>query len=48
MGYDRLSGLDLISIKSRLLTKVMETKSFQDSAIITFASAERRMEFTFK
>ena len=48
MGKDRLSDLDLISTESQLLTEVIETKSFQDSVITKFASAERRMEFTFK
>ena len=48
MEQDRLSDLDLISIESQLLTEVMETKSFQDSAMTEFASAEKRMEFTFK
>ena len=48
MGQERLSDLGLISIKSQLLTEVMETKSFHDSVIIKFASAKRRMEFTFK
>ena len=47
MGQDILSGLGLISINSRLLTQVMEIKSFQDSVIIAFATAERRMKFTF-
>ena len=46
MKQDRLSDLGLISIKSQLLTEVMETKSFQDSVITEFASAEKRMEFT--
>ena len=48
MEQDRLSDLGLISIESQLLTEVMETTSFQDSAITEFASAEKRMEFTFK
>ena len=48
MGQDRLSDLSLISIESQLLTELMETKSFQDSVITKFASAERRMKFTFK
>ena len=48
MEQDRLLDLGLISIESRLLTEVMETKSFQDSVITKFASAEKRMEFTFK
>ena len=50
MGLDRLSDLDLalISIESRLVTEVMETKSFQDAVITKFAFAERRMEFTCK
>ena len=48
MEQDRLSDLGLISIESQLLTEVMETKSFQDSVITEFASAEKRMEFTFK
>ena len=48
MEQDRLSDLGLISIESQLLTEVMETKSFQDSLITEFASAEKRMEFTFK
>ena len=48
MEQDRLSDLDLISIESQLLTKVMETKSFKDLVITEFASAEKRMEFTFK
>ena len=47
MEQDRLSDLGLISIESQLLTEVMETKSFQDSVITEFASAEKRMEFTF-
>ena len=48
MEQDRLSDLGLISIESQLLAEVMEIKSFQDSVIIEFASAEKRMEFTFK
>ena len=48
MEQDRLLDLGLISIESQLLTEVMETKSFQDSVITEFASAEKRMEFTFK
>ena len=48
MEQDRLSNLGLISTESQLLTEVMETKSFQDSVITEFASAEKRMEFTFK
>ena len=48
MEQDRLSDLGLISIYSQLLTEVMETKSFQDSVITDFASAEKRMKFTFK
>ena len=49
MEQDRLSDLGLISIESQLLTEVMETKQFfQDSVITEFASAEKRMEFTFK
>ena len=48
MEQDRLSDLGLISIESQLLTEVMETKSFQDSVITEFASADKRMEFTFK
>ena len=48
MEQDRLSDLGLISIESQLPTEVMETKSFQDSVITKFASAEKRMEFTFK
>ena len=48
MEQDRLSDLDLISIESQLLTKVMETKSFQNLVMTEFASAEKRMEFTFK
>ena len=48
MEQDRFSDLGLISIESQLLTEVMETKSFQDSVITEFASAEKRMEFTFK
>ena len=48
MGQDRLSDLSLISIESQLLKEVMETKSFQNAVITKFASAERRMEFTFK
>ena len=48
MEQDRLSNLGPISIESQLLTEVMETKSFQDSVITEFASAEKRMEFTFK
>ena len=45
---DRLSDLGRITIESRLLTVVMETKSFQDSVTTELASAEKRMEFTFK
>ena len=48
MEQDRLSDLGLIYIESQSLTGVMETKSFQDSVITEFASAEKRMEFTFK
>ena len=48
MEQERLLDLGLISIESQLLTEVMETKSFQDSVITEFASAEKRMEFTFK
>ena len=48
MEQGRLSDLGLISTKSKLLTKVIKTKSFQDSVITELASAERRMEFTFK
>ena len=48
MEQDRLSDLGHISIESQLLTEVMETKSFQDSVITEFASAEKRMEFAFK
>ena len=48
MEQDRLSDLGFISIKSQLPTEVMETKSFQDSVVTEFASAEKRMEFTFK
>ena len=48
MEQDRLSDLGLISIESQLLAEVVETKSFQDSIITEFASAEKRMEFTFK
>ena len=49
MEQDRLSDLGLISIESQLLAEVvMETKSFQDSVITAFASAEKRMEFAFK
>ena len=48
MQPDRLSDLGLISIESQLLTEVIETKSFQDSLITEFASAEKRMEFTLK
>ena len=44
----RLSDLGLISIESQLLTEAMKTKSFQDSVITKFASAEKRTEFTFK
>ena len=33
MEPDRLSDLGFISIESQLLTKVMKTKSFQDSVI---------------
>ena len=47
MEQNRLSNLGLISIESQLLTEVMETKSFQDSVITAFASAVKRMEFTF-
>ena len=45
---DRLSDLGLISIESQLLTEVMETKSFQYLVVTEFASAEKRIEFTFK
>ena len=48
MEQDRLSDLGLILIESLPLTEVIETKSFQDSAVTKFASAEKRMEFTFK
>ena len=48
MEQDRLSDLGLTFIESQLLTEVMETKSFQDSVITEFASAEKRMEFTIK
>ena len=48
MEQDRLLDLGFISIESQLLTEVMETKSFQDSVITEFASAGKRMEFTFK
>ena len=48
MEPDRLSDLGLLSIESQFLTEVMETKSFQDSVITEFASAEKRREFTFK
>ena len=48
MEPDILSDLGLISIESQLPTEVMETESFQDSVITKFASAEKRMEFTFK
>ena len=48
MEQGRLSDLGLISITSQLLTEVMKAKSFQDSVITKFASAERQMEFTFK
>ena len=48
MQPDRLSDLGLISIESQLLTEVIETKSFQNSLITEFASAEKRMEFTLK
>ena len=48
MEQDRLSDLGLISIESQLLAEVVETKSFQDSVRTEFASAEKRMEFTFK
>ena len=48
MEQGRLLDLGLISIESQLLTEVMETKPFQDSVITEFASAEKRMEFTFK
>ena len=48
MEQDRLSDFGLISTESQLLTEVMETKSFQNSVITEFASAEKRMEFTFK
>ena len=48
MEQDRLLDLGLISIESQLLTEVMETKFFQDSVITEFASAVKRMEFTFK
>ena len=48
MEPDRLSDLGLISIESQLLAEVMETKSFQDSVITEFASAEKRIKFTFK
>ena len=47
MEQDRLSDFGLISTESQLLTEVMETKSFQNSVITEFASAEKRMEFTF-
>ena len=45
MEQDRLSDLGLISIESQLLTEVMETKSFQDSVMTEFASAEKRIYF---
>ena len=48
MEQDRHSDLGHISIESQLLTEVIETKSFQDSVIAQFASAERQIEFTFK
>ena len=48
MEQDRLSDLGLVSISSQLQTEVMETKSFLDSVITDLASAEKRMEFTFK
>ena len=48
MEQDRLSDLCLVPIESQLLIEVMDTKSFQDSVITEFASAEKRMEFTFK
>ena len=48
MEQDGLSDLGLMSIETQLLTKVMESKSFQNSVITKFASAERRMEFSFK
>ena len=48
MGQERLSELALISIESRLLTEVMESKSFQDAVIAHFAVAERRLQLTFK
>ena len=47
MEQDRLSDLGLISIESQLLTEVTKTKSFQNSVITEFASAEKQMEFTF-
>ena len=48
MEPGRLSDLGLISIESQLLTEGIETKSFQDSVITKFASAEKQMEFTFR
>ena len=48
MEQDRLSDLGFITIESQLPTEVMETKSFQDSVNTKFASAGKRMEFTFK
>ena len=48
MEQDRVPDLGLVSIESQLLTEVMETKSFHYSVITEFASAEKRMEFTFK
>ena len=48
MEQGRLSDLSLLSIESQLLTDVTKTKSFQDSVITKFVSAERQMEFTFK
>ena len=48
MEQERFLASGLISIKSQLLTEGKETKSFQDSVITEFASAEKRMEFTFK
>ena len=48
MKRGKLLDFCLISIELQLLTEVMKTKSLQDSVIIKFASAERRMEFTFK
>ena len=48
MEQDRLSDLGLISIKSQLLTEVMETKSFQDSGRNRICFSGKANEFTFK